>query len=224
MVVPPASNNIRSKYGGDCRIALSNRSLLEDFGRKRATDWLIQKGSSESTTAMRPRVPSFVIKISRRCGLLLGVSRSNASHDVLRAASNITLSPLISFAVIINGPSAVVGIGLVNPYEMKADSSPTRFIRQCSGMSPSQSWPEGLSLGCGSRPAARAASVGSPRVTVREISAARFSCNRSMSVRFFATSVSIIELSRSRNSAIARCSSSGGYATLVARYCSASRF
>ena len=45
--------------------------------------------------------------------------------------------------------------------------------------------PEGLNLGCGSRPAARAASGGRPRVTVCEMSAVRFSFSRSINVRFF---------------------------------------
>ena len=49
--------------------------------------------------------------------------------------------------------------------------------------------PEGLSLGCGSRPAARAALGGRPQVTVREMSAVRFSFSRSINVRFFATSM-----------------------------------
>ena len=87
---------------------------------------------------------------------------------------------------------------------------PSGFTSQCSGTSPSHLMPEGLSLGSGSRPAARAASGGRPRVTAREISAVRFSLSRSINVRFFATSVSSLEVSRWRKSAIARCSGRGG--------------
>ena len=73
--------------------------------------------------------------------------------------------------------------------------------------------PEGLSLGCGSSPAARAASGGRPRVTVREMSAVRFSLSRSINVCFLVTSVSIFAVSRSRKSVMARCSSEGAMGT-----------
>ena len=59
-------------------------------------------------------------------------------------------------------------------------------------------------------PAARAASGGRPRVTVRVISAVWYSRSRSISIRFFATSASIRSVSRSRKAAMARCSSRGG--------------
>ena len=66
----------------------------------------------------------------------------------------------------------------------------------------------------GSRPAARAAAGGRPRVTVREMSAVRFSFSRSINSRFFATNRSTRPVSRSRNVAMARCSASGGTSNL----------
>ena len=80
---------------------------------------------------------------------------------------------------------------------------------QCSGTSPNHSTPEGFNRGDGSSPAARAASGGSPRVTVRVISAVRYSSNRSINNRFFSTNASIRPVSRSRNSTIESCSSGG---------------
>ena len=68
---------------------------------------------------------------------------------------------------------------------------------QCAGMSPSQSMPEGFMGAFGSR----------PLVTAWVMSAVRFSCSSSISRSFFATSASIFEVSRSRKSAMARCSS-----------------
>ena len=47
-------------------------------------------------------------------------------------------------------------------------------------------------------------------MTVREMSAVRFSFSFSISSRFFPTNVSSLAVSRSRKSAIARCSSGGG--------------
>ena len=56
---------------------------------------------------------------------------------------------------------------------------------------------EGLSGGFSGRPAARAAGVGRPRVTVREMSAVRFSFSRSINSRSLARygSLSSLELS-----------------------------
>jgi hypothetical protein len=65
---------------------------------------------------------------------------------------------------------------------------------------------------------------GRPRVTVCEMSAVRYSCSRSINVHFFAISASIFAVSRSRNSAMVRCSPSGGNPTRVSRYAAESRF
>ncbi len=71
---------------------------------------------------------------------------------------------------------------------------------QCSGTSPSHSMPEGFMGACGFR----------PLVTAWEMTAWRFSFSSSISRRCSATSASIFAVSRSRNAAIAACSSSGG--------------
>ena len=55
----------------------------------------------------------------------------------------------------------------------------------------------------------RCGSAGRPRVTVREMSAVRFSFSRSINSRFFATNRSTRPVSRSRNAAMARCSANG---------------
>ena len=65
----------------------------------------------------------------------------------------------------------------------------------------------GFEFGIGLRPALAAVSAGKPLVTVREMSAVRFSFSFSISSRFFPTNVSSLAVSRSRKSAIARCSS-----------------
>ncbi len=97
------------------------------------------------------------------------------------------------------------------PSPLKQRASHFRGVTsQCSGTSPSHSTPEGLSLGWGSKPALRASSGGSPRVTVCEIRAVRFSLSRSIKFCFFATRVSIFSVSRSRKSAIVVCSERGG--------------
>ena len=55
-----------------------------------------------------------------------------------------------------------------------------------------------------------AAAGGRPRVTVREMSAVRFSFSRSINSRFFAANRSTRPVSRSRNAAMERCSAGGG--------------
>ena len=77
---------------------------------------------------------------------------------------------------------------------------------QCSGISPTQSTPGGLSFGNGFSPAARAASGGRPRVTVCEIRALRFSKSLSIRPHFRVTSRSSLVVVVSRKSAILHCS------------------
>ena len=84
------------------------------------------------------------------------------------------------------------------------------LMSQCSGTSPVQSLPEDFMRGSGSNPASRAALGGSPLVTARVITALRYSARRSISNWCLAVSWSIRAVSRSRNAAMADCSSRGG--------------
>ena len=92
---------------------------------------------------------------------------------------------------------------------------------QCFGMSPNDATPDGLRGGLAGRPAARAAARaaagGRPRVTVREMSAVRFSFSRSIISRWVATNRSTRPVSRSRNAAMERCSARGGSAKRALR-------
>ena len=73
------------------------------------------------------------------------------------------------------------------------------FTSQCAGISPSHSTPESFMGTFGSR----------LLVTARVMRAVRFSWSSSISRSFFATSASILAVSRSRKAAMAGCSSIG---------------